>query len=56
MSGYLQLVPEGAGRAALADDYARMVDDGMFLDESESFDALMDRCAAIESRANGLKP
>ena len=52
VSGGLQLVPEGAGRAVLADDYARMLADGMLLDESESFDMLMERCAAIEVRAN----
>ena len=39
----------------LADDYARMFTDSMLLDENEPFDALMERCAAIEARANGLK-
>ena len=55
VTGRMQLVPEGAGRTVLADDYARMVADGMLLDSSESFDVLMDRCAAIESRANEMK-
>ncbi len=31
-----------------------MLADGMLLDENESFDALMGRCAAIQSRANEL--
>ena len=53
VSGGLQLVPSGTARAVLADDYARMLADGMLLDESESFDALMERCAGIEARANG---
>ena len=52
VSGHLQLVPEGAGRTVLAGDYARMLADGMLLDESEPFDALIERCAAIEVRAN----
>ena len=55
VSGGLQLVPSGTAHAVLADDYARMLVDGMLLDENEPFDALMERCAAIEARANGLK-
>ena len=34
----------------------RMQADGMLLDESEPFDALMERCAAIEARANASQP
>ncbi len=52
VSGDLQLVPSGAARAVLADDYARMLADGMLLDDTESFDALMERCAVIEAHAN----
>ena len=52
VSGALQLVPAGAAHEVLADDYARMVADGMLLNEDEPFDALMERCAAIEARAN----
>ena len=52
VSGDLQLVPAGAARTALADDYARMLTGGMLLDDTEPFDALMDRCATIEARAN----
>ena len=55
VSGSLQLVPGGAAHQVLADDYARMLADGMLLDENESFDVLMERCAAIEARANGLR-
>ena len=53
--GHLYLVPSGAAHAVLADDYARMLADGMLLDENESFGALMERCAAIEARANGFQ-
>lgn len=52
VSGDLQLVPAGAALAVLADDYARMLADGMLLDDAEPFDTLMERCAAIEARAN----
>lgn len=55
VSGDLQLVPFGAAIAVLADDYTRMVADGMLLEENESFDVLMERCAMIEARANALK-
>ena len=55
VSGGLQLVPSGTAYAVLADDYARMQADGMLLDEHEPFDALMERCADIEIRANRLQ-
>ncbi len=53
VSGHLQLAPSGAAHAVLAEDYARMLADGMLLEENEPFDGLMERCAAIEARANG---
>ena len=56
VSGDLQLVPSGAAYAVLADDYAKMLADGMLLDESEPFDALLEQCAAIEARANADRP
>ena len=52
VSGGLQLVPTGAALAELAEDYARMLADRMLLDEAEQFDALMERCAEIQARAN----
>ena len=55
VSGHLQLVPEGAGLAVLSDDYTRMLADGMLLDDNESFDMLMERCALLEVRANETK-
>ena len=33
-----------------------MLADGMLLDEKEPFDALMERCASIEARANAVQP
>ncbi len=51
-TGGLRLVPSGPSRDALRDDYARMVDDGLFLDGALEFDALMDRCGALEAECN----
>ncbi len=52
VSGDLRLVPSGTAQEALAEDYASMLSIGMLLDEDEPFDALMQRCARIEARAN----
>ena len=52
VSGGLQLVPEGPAYQALAEDYERMLNDGMILDDEERFDQLMERCADIQERAN----
>ena len=52
VSGGLHLVPAGAAHTVLANDHARMLADGMLLDENEPFDALMERCTAIKVRAN----
>jgi hypothetical protein len=52
VNGGLPLVPAGDAAAALADDDARMVDDGLLLEEAEPFKALMERCAAMAARAN----
>ena len=46
------LVPSGTAQEALAEDYASMLSIGMFLDQDEPFDTLMQRCALIEKRAN----
>lgn len=37
---------------ALSKDYGQMVDDGLLLEDVESFKALIERCANIEIRAN----
>lgn len=51
-NGGLQLVPAGDGAKALADDHARMVDDGLLLDEAEPFETPTECCADVTSRAN----
>ena len=52
MNGHLELVPKGDARHTLADDYIRMVDDGLLLDDAEDFDALLSHCQAIQNKAN----
>lgn len=52
VAGGLQLVPDGEARAALADDYGKMVEDGLLLDAAEPFEAVMEACASIADRAN----
>ena len=52
VSESLRLVPDGAARAALADDYGRMLADGLLLDDGEPFESIIDRCADLETRAN----
>lgn len=52
VSGKLQLAPAGEARAALATDYARMVEDGLLLEDAEPFEVLIERCADIAERAN----
>ena len=56
VSGSLRLIPDNGALAKLATDYQHMVDDGLFLDEVEPFEALMDRCRAIQRKANTTRP
>ena len=52
VSGKLRLAPTGPALAALADDYAGMLANGLLLDGGEPFETLIERCADIEARAN----
>lgn len=54
VSGTLQLIPSGAAYKVLADDYGRMLDSGMLLDNSEPFNTLMEQCALIQAQANRI--
>ncbi|VAY87680.1 conserved hypothetical protein [mine drainage metagenome] len=56
IAGGLQLVPDDGALAKLAADYQHMVDDGLFLDDAEPFDALLERCRAIQQKANAKQP
>ena len=50
--GGLRLVPEGEALDALARDYGRMIEDGLFSDDETTFDELMSRCEDLVRRAN----
>ena len=52
VNGGLQLVPEGLAYQVVKNDYERMVEDGILLDDSEEFDDLMRRCSELEEKAN----
>lgn len=52
VNGGLQLTPGGEASKALQEDYRRMVEDGLLLEDAEPFEALMMRCADIAARAN----
>lgn len=54
VEGALRLVPGGATRQVLEQDYLQMAEDGLLLDDPGTFEALMQRCADLERRANEL--
>jgi hypothetical protein len=54
VSGGLQLVPDDDALIKLAADYQRMIDDGLFLDDAESFEDLLMRCRVIQQKANAV--
>jgi hypothetical protein len=52
VAGGLQLVPADGALGKLAADYQHMIDDGLFLDDAEPFDPLLERCRVIQQKAN----
>ena len=52
VAGGLQLVPDDSALAKLAEDYQHMIDDGLFLDDAELFELLLECCRAIQQKAN----
>ena len=52
VSGTLQLVPIDEALESLSDDYRRMVDDGLLVEEVEPFQELLDHCRRIQDRVN----
>ena len=52
VAGALTLAPSGDARQALAEDYRRMVEDGLLLDDAEAFDALLEKCQALALKVN----
>jgi len=55
VAGGPQLVPDDGALAKLAADYQQMVDDGLFLDDAEPFEALLDQCRTIKAKANAIR-
>lgn len=55
INGGLRLVPDGAALDLLREDYRRMVEDGLLLDEAEDFDELIARCQKIEEETNAAR-
>jgi hypothetical protein len=45
-------VPAGAALELLAADYAKMTEDGVLLDDEEPFAEIIERCWALQQRAN----
>lgn len=54
ISGSLRLVPGDKYLEDLKTDYAKMVEDGLLLDEAEPFENLLAACGDIEHRANQM--
>lgn len=55
VNGSLQLVPSDDALAALAEDYAGMVGDGLLFDEAVPFEKLLEACQSIQDRANATE-
>jgi hypothetical protein len=56
ISGGLRLVPDGAALDLLAEDYRKMVEDGLLLTDADPFDMLIEKCWEVEQEARSAKP
>lgn len=54
VTGQLKVVPVGAARTALAEDYANMLEDQVMLGHALTFDQLMQACSELETQANSV--
>ncbi len=52
VAGGLHIVPVGAAREALADDYAKMIEDQVMVGDALPFDKLMEVCELLATSAN----
>jgi Nucleotidyl transferase AbiEii toxin, Type IV TA system len=52
VSGHLKLVPESKALERLEDDYKRMIDDRLLIDQPEPLERLLAHCADIAAHAN----
>jgi Nucleotidyl transferase AbiEii toxin, Type IV TA system len=55
VSGQLRLVPDGKDIKELEADYNNMAEAGILLDDAELFPKLMERCTALQERANARR-
>jgi hypothetical protein len=54
LNGRLCLVPEGAMRNALQEDYNSMIQDGILLAHAPQFTVVLERCALLQTDINSL--
>ena len=54
VTGALDLAPSGDARKTLAEDYQRMVEDGLLLDDAGPFQVLLQRCQALAIQVNAV--
>lgn len=52
VTGQLVLVPEEKTMESLATDYAKMIEEGLFIGEPETFSWVIDRCREVQTKAN----
>ena len=52
VTGALDPARSGDARKTLTEDYQRMVEDGLLLDNAEPFDVLLQRCQALALKVN----
>jgi len=56
VSGGLRLVPDGVALDLLAEDYRKMVEDGLLLTDADPFSMLIEKCRRVEQEARLTKP
>ena len=52
LEGHLCLVPEGAAREALQEDYNSMIQDGILLSDAPEFGVVLEQCARLQTDIN----
>jgi hypothetical protein len=55
VTGGLLLVPGDGALSKLRIDYQHMIDDGLFLDDAESFETLLERCRDIQKKTSAKR-
>lgn len=52
LNGHLCLVPEGAARETLREDYNSMIQDGILLVQTPEFDVVLEQCSYLQLKIN----